>query len=142
MNTKGRLGKGAILFAVGGIIYVLIELAFRGRSHWTMALLGGLSFILIGAINEYLPWRMGLIWQMLIGGGIITAMELAFGLILNLYLGLSIWDYSKLPFNLWGQICLSYSMAWAGLSLVGILLDDFIRWRFFGEEKPRYTIFG
>ena len=34
--------KPLTLIGVGGFLYVLIELAFRGRSHWTMFLVGGL----------------------------------------------------------------------------------------------------
>ena len=36
----------------------------------------------------------------ILGGGLITASELAAGCVLNLGLGLSIWDYSALPFQL------------------------------------------
>ena len=39
-----------------------------------------------------------------------------------------------------GQICPQYILLGAVLVLVAILLDDYIRWRFFGEEKPHYTV--
>ena len=129
------------LLTIGGFIYVLIELAFRGRSHWTMFLLGGLCFYLIGLVNELYPWDMPLISQMFISSIIVTSLEFIFGVFLNIFLGLGIWDYSNLPYNLCGQICLIFSIAWFFLSALAIFIDDFIRWKLFGEEKPRYHIF-
>ena len=54
------LNKYLVLMDVGGAVYVLLELAWRGRSHWTMFVLGGLCFIGLGLINEVLPWDMPL----------------------------------------------------------------------------------
>ena len=39
------ISKYSFLFYAGGVLYVLIELAWRGRSHWTMFVLGGLCFV-------------------------------------------------------------------------------------------------
>ena len=78
---------------------------------------------------------------MLIGGAIITVVEFVSGCIINLWLGWNVWDYSHIPLNILGQICLPFFFAWVGRSLVGIVLDDIIRWLCFGEEKPRYKIF-
>lgn len=140
-NAVSRLIQFLTLFIIGGSVYVMIELAFRGRSHWTMFLLGGLCFYLIGLINEFYPWDMPLISQMFISSIIITTLEFIFGVILNIWLKLGIWDYSNMPYNLCGQICLLFSILWFLLSSVAIILDDFIRWKLFGEEKPRYHIF-
>ena len=133
-----KIKKYEFLFFVGATIYVIIEKLYRGYSHWTMFLLGGICFIALGLINEVIPWDMSLLLQMFIGGAIITVLELITGCVVNLWLGWNVWDYSELPFNLWGQISLFSSIVWVGLSLVGIVLDDYIRWKFFGEEKPRY----
>ena len=103
-----------------------------------MGVLGGICFICLGLINEILSWETPLVLQMLIGGTIITVLEFITGCIVNLWLGWNVWDYSNLPFNLLGQISLFSSIGWIGLSLVGIVLDDFIRWKFFDEEKPHY----
>jgi uncharacterized membrane protein len=132
--------KNVFLFIIFGSIYALIEIAFRGHTHWTMAILGGLCGILIGSINEYLPWEMSIIKQGLIGAGIVTVLELIFGIILNIILQLGIWDYSHMPCNLWGQICLPFSIAWFFLSFVAIFLDDFLRWKLFGGKKPHYHL--
>ena len=135
---QSKIKKYEFLFFVGATIYVIIEKLYRGYSHWTMFLLGGICFIALGLINEVMPWDMPLLLQMFIGGAIITVLELITGCVVNLWLGWNVWDYSELPFNLWGQISLFSSIVWVGLSLVGIVLDDFIRWKFFGEEKPHY----
>lgn len=138
MMKKSKIKKYDFLFFVGATIYVIIEKLYRGYSHWTMFLLGGICFIALGLINEVIPWDMPLLLQMFIGGIIITVLEFITGCVVNLWLGWNVWDYSELPFNLLGQISLFSSIVWVGLSLVGIVLDDFIRWKFFGEEKPRY----
>lgn len=140
INIKQWL-KIFILFLIGGFIYVAIELGFRGHSHWTMFLLGGLCFILIGGLNNYIPWEMSIIKQGIIGALIVTSLEFIFGLVLNLYLNLGIWDYSNMPFNILGQICLPFSIAWFFLSLVAIFADDWLRYVLFKEERPHYHLF-
>lgn len=139
MRAKNAL-KIPLLFAAGGLIYCAIELAYRQYTHWTMFVLGGLCFVALGLINEVIPWDMGLCWQALIGGVIITILELLTGCIVNLWLGWHIWDYSHMPCNLLGQICLPFWGLWCSLSVVGILLDDYLRYWFFGEEKPKYKL--
>ena len=55
MSYRQKLtSKYLFLFAVGGALYVLIELLWRGWSHWTMFALGGLCFVYLGLINEAL----------------------------------------------------------------------------------------
>lgn len=133
--------KNLILFSTGGGIYNLVEIMYRGNTHWTMFIVGGLCFLCIGWINEFLSWSLALWKQMLIGGTIITVIEFLSGCIINLWLGWNVWDYSHVPLNILGQICLPFFFAWVGLSLIGIVLDDVIRWLCFGKEKPRYKIF-
>ncbi len=132
--------KNFTLFAFGGLVYVIIEILFRGYSHWSMYLLGGICFLALGYINRFLSWETPLPLQMLIGGVIITVLELITGLIVNVHFGWDVWDYSAIPFNLYGQICLRSSIGWCFLSVVGIVLDDYLRYWVFGEEKPRYKI--
>ena len=130
------------LWLWGGFAYCyVVEPLYRGYSHWTMFILGGFCFLILGGINIVFPWELGLVWQMLIGAGAITAAELMAGIVINVWLGLGVWDYSDMPLNVLGQICLPYSVAWFGLSAVGILLDDYLRWKLYGEDKPGYNIF-
>lgn len=90
-----------------------------------MFILGGLCFILLGLINEVLPWNMPLLLQGVIGSAfIITPLEFITGYIVNIQLGWNIWDYSSMPFNFMGQICLSFSILWIFISISAIVLDD------------------
>lgn len=142
-----------LLFLIGGRLYTWLELACRGRTHWTMFILGGLCFVIIGLLNEHLfPWDLALMQQAVIGAIIITVLEFATGCIVNLWLGWDVWDYSDLPFNLMGQVCLYYFINWILLTVGGIVLDDWLRylnylafrkWRpcLPKRERPHYTLF-
>lgn len=132
-----HLVKYLILLVVGGAAYYGIEIVARGFSHWTMFFVGGICFVLVGIINEVTP-KIPLLQQMILSAAIITAIEFVSGCILNIWLGLNIWDYSDEVGNVLGQICPSHTLYWFLLSLVGIVLDDYIRHYFFGEEKPSY----
>ena len=129
--------KYLFLGVIGSIIYMNLEILWRGYTHWTMGVLGGICFICLGLINEILSWETPLVLQMFIGGTIITVLELITGCIVNLWLGWNIWNYTWQP-NLWGQISLYSSIGWIGLSLIGIVLDDYLRFWLFHEDKPRY----
>lgn len=140
-----KLYKTVILFIIGGGFYLLFEVLWRAMmgsnpTHWTMFFVGGLAFILVGGINEWLPWGMSLIKQSLIGTGIILLTEFISGLILNLWLGLGIWDYSDKFLNVCGQICPQFAVAWFLLAALAIVVDDYLRYWLFGEEKPHYQI--
>ena len=137
--------KPAALFCTGGSIYIIIEIIWRAMrgsnpTHWTMFILGGLCFILIGAINEHLPWEMPIWLQAIIGAIGVLILEFIFGCVLNLWLKLNVWDYSNEPFNILGQVCLPFAFAWMILSMVGIVLDDYLRYWLFDEEEPKYRI--
>ena len=134
------LGKYLFLFGIGGFIYALIEIMFRGHTHWTMMILGGVCFIAIGLINEFLSWDIPLIAQGIIGSVAITSLEFITGCIVNLKLGWNVWDYSDVLFNVKGQICLPFSVLWVFISVAAIILDDYLRYWIFHEEKPHYTI--
>ena len=133
--------KYIMLFFTGGFIYGGIEIAFRGYSHVSMLVAGGICFILIGLINEVYTWEIALVSQMVISSFVITAIEFISGLIVNVWLKLDVWDYSDLPYNLMGQVCILSSVIWFFLPPLAIILDDYLRYYLLGEEKPRYKIF-
>ena len=132
-----------ILFFIGGRLYTWFELLWRGYTHWTMFILGGLCFVILGLLNEYrYNWNMALLKQALIGAVVVTGFEFVSGCIVNLWLKWNVWDYSNMKFNILGQVSLIYSIMWYFLSGVAILIDDWIRWMFFGEDRhPRYHFF-
>lgn len=133
--------KYLILFSIGGIAYFLGEIMWRGWSHWSMFVLGGICFVLIGVINEFMSYDTPLIIQMVIGTFIITVLEFIAGCILNIYLDMGIWSYANMPMNLLGQVCIPYMLGWFFLSLACIVLDDYLRYFIFDEEKPQYRLF-
>ena len=130
--------KYLFLFLVGGLAYCGIEMLWRGHTHWTMLIVGGLCFIFCGGINEWFDWNMPLWKQMLICAVGITAIEFVAGIILNIILQLNVWDYGNMPFNILGQVCLPFSFLWFLLSFVAIWLDDWLRYWLFNEQKPHY----
>jgi len=136
-----QLLKYLFLGIVGGSIYYGIEILYRGYSHWTMFICGMLCFIGMGLINSVLSWDTPLWIQMLIGGfGIVTPLEFITGYIVNIQLGWNVWNYTN-PTSFMGQISLYSSIGWCFLSLVGIVLDDYLRHWIFHETKPRYKLF-
>lgn len=104
MKRKEKLAA----FSVGFTGYPLLELLWRGRTHWSMALAGGVVSLLIYPLCIR---KKG--WMLCLRiAAVITGVELVFGCIFNLLLKMNVWDYSKKPLNLWGQICLPYCMLW------------------------------
>ncbi len=115
--------KDGKIFAVGAIGYILIEILWRGHSHWSMAAAGGLSLLAVTKICDKLKNRSLLI-KSLIGGGVITLIEFVFGVIFNIFFKMSVWDYSDIPGNFLGQICPQYSLFWCVLSFFIVLFKN------------------
>jgi Predicted membrane protein len=156
MRYSRRYLKNKIIhFLVFGSIYLNIEIfsrasggalvGFNGISKlslcgWTslwMFPIGGFCAVLIGSLNDRQRYYNLKMWQqVLMGGSLITAAELLSGVFFNLYLRLSIWDYSYDKFNFLGQICLENCIYWYLLSVVIIWLDDVLSYYHYGEEKP------
>ena len=135
---KRLVMKESVLFLIGGFIYYIIEVLYRGYSHWSMFILGGVCFVIIGILNEFFKWELLFQYQCLIGATVITVLEFVTGCIVNLWLGWNIWDYSDMPMNIMGQICLPFSAIWFALSSIAIVVDDLIRYFLFDEQFPKY----
>lgn len=106
-----KLGEYSAVYSIGAAAYSLIEILWRGFTHWTMALTGGLCFLLIyitEAAHESTP-----LWKKCAAGSlIITLAELIVGFIVNILLDWDVWDYSSMKFNFHGQVCALYSALW------------------------------
>ena len=114
-----KFWKHLLFFCLGGSAYVGLELLYRGRSHISMFAAGGVCFLLLGKLRQWKPaWPLPL--KGIVGAGIITLVELLTGLLANR--DFSVWDYRQMPLNLWGQICLPFSLLWAPLSLGAMFL--------------------
>ena len=132
-----RWWKDFICFYIGGMLYVLLELLWRGWSHGSMFLLGGTCFVLIGYMDR-VKKPLSFTAQMFFGAAVITAMELLTGLIVNCYLGWNIWDYSGQPGQFLGQICIVYILLWIPVSAIAILAETYLRHWLFHEPVPQY----
>ena len=117
------LKKTLIIFLTGGLLYALIEVLYRGRTHISMFLAGGASLALINHICNHRLASRPLALKCVIGSGIITTVELITGFIVNVKMKLNVWDYSTMPFNFKGQICLLFTLLWILLSVPAIYLS-------------------
>ena len=107
-------------FFLGGSAYGAIELLWRGHTHWTMVVTGGFCYVFIYLIASWAAlgrWR-----QYILCAAVITAREFVVGSIVNVRLGWAVWDYSRQPMNLYGQICARYAAYWFFLSIPGCAL--------------------
>jgi len=116
----------AVIFIFGAINYIAIELLWRGYTHWTMAISGGLCAMLIYIFNSQFN-HLSLLYKSFIGAIIITSVELVTGLIVNIVLKWQVWDYSERYFNFMGQICLRYFIYWFLLCIPMVKLFDYFK---------------
>ncbi len=131
------ISQGISLFTIGGIGYVIIENIWRGYSHITMFFAGGLSFLCIEIMDVRLGKSVNTFGKCILGSTIITTIEFVFGCIFNLYYKMDVWDYSHLPFNLFGQISLVFSSLWCLLTYPVLQIGKSIRRGLFKEGKKR-----
>lgn len=98
-------------FLTGFVGYPLLEVLYRGRTHYSMAFAGGMAMCLIRfASRTAYPLPV----KAFVCGTGITGIELLCGTLWNR--SYAVWDYRQLPLNYRGQICLPYSLLWCALS--------------------------
>lgn len=140
MIRKKEHLKAFTFMSVGALGYGSMEVIARGFTHISMGLLGGLCFCFIAFTgNLRRQGRLTLLEQLLTATFFITTSELICGLITNLLLGLNVWDYSEVPLNYKGQICLPFSVLWFCISGFAIAVDGWIRRNIFHENTQRTT---
>lgn len=109
-----RFKEYGAVAAVGAVGYTLLEILWRGHTHWSMTVTGGICLPLVYMIHS--DKRRGLIRRSLDCALVITAIEFAVGVLVNIMLRWNVWDYSERKFNVLGQICPQYSVLWCLLS--------------------------
>lgn len=122
-----KLNFDIFLFSIGGAGYGLIEILWRRYTHWSMVLTGGTCFLMLYKIFKKIADKTKLWQKCLVGSTVITSIEYFVGCIVNIKLKLKVWDYSDMPMNLHGQICLFYSFLWGLLSIPIAALCHFIK---------------
>lgn len=121
-----------------GYIYYRLEILYRGYSSLWMILVSGVCCYLVGKLNEHPIFFERKMWQQCFTGTFITLfIEFFSGMFLNVWLGLNIWNYSDMKWNLYGQICPQFGFLWFILMPLAIWIDDILRWIIFGEARPK-----
>ena len=140
MNWVKLILKYIFLFIIGGFTYYMVEILWRGYSHWTMFILGGICFLFAGIQNEYIEWEYPLWRQVLNVDVFVIISEFITGCIVNLYFHWNVWNYSNLPFNILGQSCPQFALLFMPICLFEIVLDYYVRYFIFHEDKPHYKL--
>ena len=120
--TENKISD-AVTFSIGAAGYSMLEIVWRGHTHWSMALAGGICLVGLKKIPGLMP-KKNLISKAAAGSMLITSVEFLFGLVFNVLLKKEVWDYSNMPFNIDGQICLLYSFLWMLLCIAIIPLIE------------------
>ena len=128
-SQKIHIYELAYMFLLGCLIYSFLEITARGYTHWTMTLLGGTVGMLLYWMHGTAPQHT-LFLQALSGACMITALEMVVGVLDNLVMHWHVWSYRDVPLNLFGQICLPFSVLWFFLCLPALGLCHVIRKRF------------
>lgn len=131
MRRWNYIWQNFFLMSLGGAVYYCIELVYRGYSHWSMFLLGGCCFGIIDAISEKATFLKSVWSKMALSALGITISEWICGCIVNLWLKLNVWDYSNMPLQIMGQVCMLFSFFWFVLSFPAMQFCKSIRILFF-----------
>mgnify|MGYP000810122419 FL=1 len=122
------IGTRVFVFLTGCFIYSLLEISARGFTHWTMTLTGGIILTIL--YGMFTGLRSVPLWQKcILGSLIITSVEFTVGVIVNIILGWNVWNYSDMPLNILGQICLPFTVLWFFLCIPAGLVCGIIRKR-------------
>jgi uncharacterized membrane protein len=135
-----KLSEHLLLWTLGGTIYYMIEVVFRGFSHVSMFILGGFCMLFFGEQGLLTGWEDPLWMQVLRCTLFVTAGEFLTGIIVNKWLHLNVWDYSGQPMQLFGQICMPFTILFSGLCAVGIILAAYLLYWLYGEKKPAFRV--
>ena len=108
-----------LIFILGAIGYGFLEIIWRGRTHWTMLICGGICFMLLYLLSAA---DISFFLKCILSACAITAVEFFTGCLVNLRMHWNVWDYSAVRFNILGQICPLFTLMWLFLSVPGISL--------------------
>ena len=123
-----KLSEYMFTFLMGYFIYSMFEIVSRGYTHWTMALTGGTVLTLIYAVNR--KYALSLVRSCIAGTLMILSVEFTVGVFDNIIMGWQVWDYSDVPLNVMGQICLPYAGVWFIMCIPAYYLCRAVRRRF------------
>lgn len=138
-STK-KLSESFVLWTIGGTIYYMIEVLFRGFSHWSMFVLGGICMAFFGKQGLWTEWEDPIWKQVLRCTLFITAGEFITGILVNKLMKWDVWDYSDQPMNLFGQICMPFIILFSGLCVIGLFISGYLLHWIYHEKNPHFHV--
>lgn len=135
-NNTMHFARGLNLYKIFLIFFIASFLGVVSETLWALVLSGKLvsrAGLVYGPFN--MLYGLGAVllsvclykfrnrgsWLSFLGGMIIgSALEYVWTLVQEFVFGTRSWDYSNLPFNIDGRICLLYSVAWGFLGVLWI----------------------
>lgn len=136
-----KIWEYILLLCFAGYTYVCLELLFRGRSDVSMLIVASICSIPIIFLNNIFSFEMDFLLQVIICTFSTTGIEYLAG---QFFVNKDhqIWDYSNIPFNLNGQICLRFMIIWFVIAAIMIPLFDYLQYLIFDGLRPYYRLFG
>ncbi|MGC4019848.1 MAG: hypothetical protein QM793_11895 [Muricomes sp.] len=135
-----KLSEYLFFWTLGGTIYYTFEMVFRGFSHWSMFVLGGLCMVFFAQQGLWMKWEDPLWLQVIRCALFVVSAEFITGIIVNKWMGWNVWDYSDQVFHVFGQICAPFAILFSGLCAMGIFLTGYLLYWLYGEEKPHFHV--
>lgn len=135
-----RTSEYLFLWTLGGVIYYGIEMTFRGYSHWSMFVLGGICMLFFALQGQWTGWKEPLWRQVLWCTLFVTAGEFITGIFVNKIMHWGVWDYSDQPLQIMGQICVPFIILFSALCVAGIFLSAYLLYWLYGEKKPLFHV--
>ncbi len=130
-----KVVREVFIFTFGASVYPLLEILGRGRTHWSMSIAGGLCFLSICFVNHIFTKRSKII-KCAVCALAITAIEFMIGYYANTLHHWNVWDYSAMPFNILGQVCMPFTILWFCLSLPALKIGEYIE-RYFDTRSSK-----
>lgn len=138
MRVYKHFCRFIVMWFLLGLCYAVIEILCRGYTFLQMVWIGGLCGVLIGLLNEMPYFRNQRIWMQSVIGTVITLIiEFTSGYLFNIKMHMDLWNYTGIPCNFMGQICLRTAVGWFFLMPLTIYVDDWLRWKLFKEPRPK-----
>lgn len=129
-----KITEYSIVCVCGALSYCLIELIWRGFTHWTMALTGGACFLVIYILKR--EYESTALWKRCLAGCLaITTAELSVGFVVNILLGWQVWSYEGQLFNFHGLVCPLYTALWFLLCVPANIVCGWLG-RLFAKVRP------
>ena len=103
-----KISKYLFFWALGGALYYTFEILFRGFSHWSMYVLGGICFVFFYIQGESMGWQEPVWKQTLRCTVFVTAGEFITGIIVNKWLHYSLGLQPDAVTGIWTDLCTFY----------------------------------